>query len=213
MRKVAYVVLIMILTVASTTLINPTDSLATQSEVNLEKGGMEGTSAKGESDVTNVAEQLDDLLADVEQSITTLSDKTKTLEASVNSEYTQYLQEQREKEEKEKQRKQATLPSRGGGEVGTELYVSATAYTAYCSGCSGTTTSGINLRSNPNAKVIAVDPSVIPLGSKVWVEGYGYAIAADTGGAIKGNKIDVFIPTKSAAYQWGRKTVRIKILE
>ena len=40
-------------------------------------------------------------------------------------------------------------------------------------------------------KVIAVDPSVIPLGTKVWVEGYGYAVAGDTGGAIKGNKIDV----------------------
>ena len=47
---------------------------------------------------------------------------------------------------------------------------------------------GINLRANPNLKVIAVDPSVIPLGSKVWVEGYGYAVAGDTGGAIKGNE-------------------------
>ena len=57
------------------------------------------------------------------------------------------------------------------------------------------TATGINLRSNPNLKVIAVDPSVIPLGSKVWVEGYGYAVAGDTGGAIKGNKIDLFMPT------------------
>ena len=45
-------------------------------------------------------------------------------------------------------------------------------------------------------KLIAVDPSVIPLGSKVWVEGYGVAIAGDTGGAIKGNKIDVLMPIK-----------------
>ena len=42
-------------------------------------------------------------------------------------------------------------------------------------------------------KLIAVDPSVIPLGSRVWVEGYGEAIAADTGGAIKGHKIDVLM--------------------
>ena len=80
-----------------------------------------------------------------------------------------------------------------GNESGREIFVTATAYTASCSGCSGTTATGINLHANPNAKVIAVDPNVIPLGSKVFVEGYGYAIAADTGGAIKGNKIDVFI--------------------
>jgi N-acetylmuramoyl-L-alanine amidase len=93
-----------------------------------------------------------------------------------------------------------------------EMTVSATAYTAYCTGCSGITRTGIDLRSNPNQKVIAVDPNVIPLGSKVWVEGYGEAIAGDTGGAIKGNKIDVFIPSKDAALNWGRKNVTIKIL-
>lgn len=96
---------------------------------------------------------------------------------------------------------------------GKEMTVSATAYTAFCTGCSGITATGIDLRSNPNQKVIAVDPTVIPLGSKVWVEGYGVAIAGDTGGAIKGNKIDVFIPSRDAALQWGRKNVTIKILE
>lgn len=95
---------------------------------------------------------------------------------------------------------------------GQELMVTATAYTAYCEGCSGTTAIGIDLRSNPNQKVIAVDPNIIPLGSKVWVEGYGEAIAGDTGGAIKGNKIDVFIPTRNEALQWGRKQVKLKIL-
>ncbi len=90
--------------------------------------------------------------------------------------------------------------------------VSTTAYTAYCRGCSGITKTGINLRKNPNLKVIAVDPSVIKLGTKVYVEGYGYAIAGDTGSAIKGNKIDVFMPNHSSALKWGRKTVKIKIL-
>lgn len=96
---------------------------------------------------------------------------------------------------------------------GKELQVTATAYTAYCAGCSGTTATGIDLRANPNQKVIAVDPSVIPLGSKVWVEGYGEAIAGDTGGAIKGNKIDIFVPTKDEAINWGVKTVTVKVLE
>ncbi|KXH86837.1 G5 and 3D domain-containing protein [Sporosarcina sp. HYO08] len=96
---------------------------------------------------------------------------------------------------------------------GKEFYVTATAYTAYCNGCSGKTATGINLRANPNAKVIAVDPKVIPLGSKVWVEGYGYAIAGDTGGAIKGMKIDLHVPTKSTAYNFGRRQVKIKVID
>jgi uncharacterized protein YabE (DUF348 family) len=103
--------------------------------------------------------------------------------------------------------------SRGSGKVAKEFTVSSTAFTPYCNGCSGITSTGINLKANPNAKVIAVDPSVIPLGTKVYVEGYGYAIAGDTGSAIKGNKIDVFFATKAEAYRWGRKTVKIKILE
>lgn len=99
------------------------------------------------------------------------------------------------------------------GPVKKEFYVKATAYTAYCNGCSGKTATGVNLRTNPDAKVIAVDPDVIPLGTKVWVEGYGHAIAADTGSAIKGNKIDLFIPDEKTVDSYGNKTVLIKILE
>ena len=98
-------------------------------------------------------------------------------------------------------------------EGGKEFYVSATAYTADCNGCTGVTATGINLKSNPDLKVIAVDPSVIPLGSKVWVEGYGYAVAGDTGGAIKGEKIDLHFPTKSAAYKFGNRQVKIKVIK
>ncbi|MBX0314533.1 3D domain-containing protein [Planococcus glaciei] len=108
----------------------------------------------------------------------------------------------------------AKTPSRStSGSVVKEFIVSASAYTASCKGCSGITRTGINLKKNPGLKVIAVDPRVIKLGTKVHVEGYGYAVAGDTGGAIKGNKIDVFIPTKSAALKWGRKNVKIKILK
>ncbi|WHY86294.1 LysM peptidoglycan-binding domain-containing protein [Neobacillus novalis] len=93
-----------------------------------------------------------------------------------------------------------------------EMTVTATAYTASCEGCSGTTATGIDLNVNPNAKVIAVDPSVIPLGSKVYVEGYGEAIAGDTGGAIKGNRIDIFIPSEHDAINFGVKQVKVTIL-
>jgi N-acetylmuramoyl-L-alanine amidase len=98
-------------------------------------------------------------------------------------------------------------------ESSKELTVTATAYTANCEGCSGTTKMGIDLHANPDKKVIAVDPDVIPLGSTVEVEGYGTAIAADTGGAIKGNKIDVFIPSESDALKWGKQQVEVKIIE
>ena len=103
------------------------------------------------------------------------------------------------------------MPSRGDV-AGKELVVTATAYTPYCTGCSGITATGINVRQNPNMKLIAVDPNVIPLGTKVYVDGYGYAIAGDTGGAIKGNKIDLLMPTKQDAYRWGVKTVKIRIV-
>ncbi|MES1052920.1 SH3 domain-containing protein [Bacillus thuringiensis] len=99
-----------------------------------------------------------------------------------------------------------------------ELRVVATAYTAdplengYKAGDQVKSALGHNLTANPNMKLIAVDPSVIPLGSKVWVEGYGVAIAGDTGGAIKGNKIDVLMPDKGTSSSWGRKTVTVKVL-
>jgi len=92
-----------------------------------------------------------------------------------------------------------------------EFIVEATAYTPLESS-SGMTAAGYNIRKNPNMKLIAVDPKVIPLGTKVWVEGYGEAIAGDTGGAIKGRKIDVLFPTVKQALQWGRKNVKVRIL-
>ena len=94
-----------------------------------------------------------------------------------------------------------------------ELTVTATAYTADCKGCSGITATGLNLKKNPNAKVLSVDPKVIPLGTKVYVEGYGYAVAADKGSAVKGNKIDVFFSSKKQALQWCVKKVKIKIVK
>ncbi|MBP1970343.1 uncharacterized protein YabE (DUF348 family)/3D (Asp-Asp-Asp) domain-containing protein [Virgibacillus natechei] len=97
-----------------------------------------------------------------------------------------------------------------GGETYT---MSASAYTVNCSGCSGSgyTATGINLNENP--KVIAVDPNVIPLGTKVWVEGYGEAIAGDTGGSINGNKIDLHFQSRQDALAFGRQTVELRIID
>ncbi len=76
--------------------------------------------------------------------------------------------------------------------------------TAYCLG--GTTATGMPV----GRGIIAVDPGVIPLGSRVYVSGYGDAIAADTGGAIGGNRIDVWLPC-GEAYAWGVRTVTVTV--
>ncbi|SFF02418.1 peptidoglycan-binding protein [Alteribacillus iranensis] len=95
---------------------------------------------------------------------------------------------------------------------GRTLQVNATAYTADCTGCSGITATGVDLNANRNAKVIAVDPDVIPLGSKVRVEGHGVYTAADTGGAINGNRIDIHMPNKGQALEFGRRNLEVTIL-
>ncbi|MGB7459678.1 MAG: 3D domain-containing protein, partial [Carnobacterium jeotgali] len=90
------------------------------------------------------------------------------------------------------------------------IVVSATGYSTKQANLSTHTATGINLESNP--MVIAVDPRVIPLGSIVEIPGYGTFIAGDTGGAIKGNKIDIHFSTVQQANNFGRKTITINIL-
>lgn len=107
-------------------------------------------------------------------------------------------------------------PSRGTSSAvtGKTITMHATAYNWNCATCDGRglTATGYNVKANPDG-VIAVDPSVIPLGTKVYVEGYGYAVARDTGGAIKGNRIDVHMRSVSAARQFGSRTVKVTIIE
>ncbi len=87
-------------------------------------------------------------------------------------------------------------------QTGKTLTVVATAYTLR-----GTTATGIPT----GYGVVAVDPTVIPLGTRMTIPGYGEAVAADTGGAIKGLRIDVWVPTAAEAAQWQWKTVTITL--
>ncbi len=91
----------------------------------------------------------------------------------------------------------ATLPSRGYFSGRRMLTMIPTTYDPYhCGGDGrGLTATGLKARYG----VVAVDPRFIPLGTKLYVEGYGYAIAADTGGAIKGNRIDLCVDSKHQA--------------
>lgn len=65
----------------------------------------------------------------------------------------------------------------------------------------------------PSEGIVAVDPRVIPLGTKLYVENYGYAVAADTGSDIIGNRIDVFFNSHNQAINWGKRTIKVQILE
>lgn len=71
----------------------------------------------------------------------------------------------------------------------------------------GRTALGISVRRG----VVAVDPTLIPLGTRLHVPGYGKSIAADVGTAIKGRIIDLWMPTNAAARKWGRRTVTITV--
>ncbi len=81
----------------------------------------------------------------------------------------------------------------------------ATAYTAACAGCSGITAIG-----RPAGHgIVAVDPSVIPLGTRLFIPGYGYALAGDTGGAIRGYRIDLGFDSERDAMLFGRRQITV----
>ncbi len=85
------------------------------------------------------------------------------------------------------------------------LNMVATAYTRWCSGCSGITASG-----RPAGHgIVAVDPRVIPLGTRLYIPGYGFAVAGDTGGAIKGDRIDLGFNSYRDAVIFGRREVTV----
>ena len=100
--------------------------------------------------------------------------------------------------------------NRGGESINYKEKLNCVA-TAY-SGDRTTATGRSPVRNPGGMSTIAVDPSFIPLGSKVYVEGYGYAIAADTGGAIKGNIIDLFLNSSSECWSWGRRPVTVLVV-
>ena len=89
------------------------------------------------------------------------------------------------------------------------LSMVATAYTADCYGCSGWTKSG----RHAGHGIVAVDPSVIPLGSHLYIPGYGKAIAGDTGGAIQGHRVDLGFNDNAAALQFGRRNIVVYVVK
>lgn len=129
-------------------------------------------------------------------------------------------EEQRQRAEAKRQSERQKQISRSNNANLTQLTMLATHYTSGCEGCSGITATGIDVTRTIYAnglRVIAVDPRVIPLGSIVRVEyadGTTFkAIAGDTGGLIKGRRIDVLVTSENEAYRLGKHTVTVTILK
>ena len=133
---------------------------------------------------------------EVEKSEATTSASNETAQATQATETTQAAQ---------------TTQAASSSQNGDYLTVEATAYSYNEAGLSSYTADGTNLVNEPN--VIAVDPSVIPLGSYVEIPGYGIFRAADTGGAIYGNRIDVHLVNLNDVYNFGRRTITIRVLQ
>ena len=133
---------------------------------------------------------------EVEKSEATTSASNETAQATQATETTQAAQ---------------TTQAASSSQNGYYLTVEATAYSYNEAGLSSYTADGTNLVNEPN--VIAVDPSVIPLGSYVEIPGYGIFRAADTGGAIYGNRIDVHLVNLNDVYNFGRRTITIRVLQ
>ncbi len=117
----------------------------------------------------------------------------------------------------EKGTKDIIVTSRGNTSYRKAFTVTATAYTDNHQSQGkwvGKTASGMT----PQVGVIAVDPKVIPLGTKLYIQGlngskdYGFAIAGDKGSAIKGNRVDLFFDTETEVYNFGRRKVKVYIL-
>jgi 3D (Asp-Asp-Asp) domain-containing protein len=100
--------------------------------------------------------------------------------------------------------------SRGGQVIQftREITVVATAYWPNPAWSNGYTATGMRAQYG----VVAVDPQVIPLGTHLYIPGYGFAVAADTGGAIVGDRIDLCFNSESAALNWGRQTVQVFVV-
>lgn len=168
---------------------------------------------------SNTISELQESISTLTYLIPTLNSST-VIEAANNSISQGNLKVEKINAE-EKAKAEAAIPSRGesmtvtftpgassGSTALSTLTMQSTAYTG------GTlTATGTKPVYNPGGiSTIAVDPSVIPLGSKVYVSGYGIAIAADTGGVINGNIIDLYFNSEADCIAWGRRNVTVEIL-
>lgn len=175
---------------------------------------------------TTIEETKEEVIKTEVEEVVKVEEKIEEVKQVETSEITQKVVEQVENTKPKTVRYRDLAENNPPTEYKSVVEASATAY-CLCKKCCGKspdhpyygyTHSGIKIEQGTGIKVIAVDPKVIPLKSKVYVEGlngawdYGHAIAADTGSAIKELKIDLYMDTHEEALQWGRRKVKVYVL-
>ena len=186
--------------------------------------GYQSNLASQERQVNDQKAVLDSQMSDLKKKIADGQSEMKQLadreqQAKAMEEAQRKAAEEEAQKQKQQQVQQTSTKTVDNSEAATSadnvsgsktLTMSATAYSTEANGMGTYSATGINLKQHPSC--VAVDPSVIPLGSIIWVSGYGVSVAGDTGTAIKGNVIDLHFATVAQSMAWGRRTVTVKIL-
>lgn len=186
--------------------------------------GYQSNLASQERQVNDQKAVLDSQMSDLKKKIADGQSEMKQLadreqQAKAMEEAQKKAAEEESQKQKQQQVQQTSTKTVDNSEAATSadnvsgsktLTMSATAYSTEANGMGTYSATGINLKQHPSC--VAVDPSVIPLGSIIWVSGYGVSVAGDTGTAIKGNVIDLHFSTVAQSMAWGRRTVTVKIL-
>lgn len=155
--------------------------------------------------------QLENTVKDLERQTNELINKTNELESKLTDQLQQQeqMKEQYEQQLRDKDKQIEALKAM------KVISLRASAYTANCAGCSGFTALGYDIRKS-TPKIIAVDPRIIKLGSKVEVfvngESWGVYTAGDTGGAIKGYKCDILMSNHQDAMDFGIRNIKVRVL-
>lgn len=164
------------------------------------------SSSSSISALQNAVTTLKDLIPQL--STNNVINKANSYVSKGNSLIDQKKKDEDKKKEENNSNSNSNNNSSNSGPYLKTLTVEATAYSGHTITAMGTKP----VRDPNGISTIAVDPNVIPLGSKVFIPGYGYAIAADTGGVILGNKIDLFMNSKEECIAFGRQTVTVHII-
>lgn len=186
--------------------------------------GYQSNLASQERQVNDQKAVLDSQMSDLKKKIADGQSEMKQLadreqQAKAMEEAQKKAMEEEAQKQKQQQVQQTSTKTVDNSEAATSadnvsgsktLTMSATAYSTEANGMGTYSATGINLKQHPSC--VAVDPSVIPLGSIIWVSGYGVSVAGDTGTAIKGNVIDLHFSTVAQSMAWGRRAVTVKIL-
>ncbi|WP_458458693.1 3D domain-containing protein [Pseudobutyrivibrio sp.] len=170
------------------------------------------------SETLSSKKSLESKNASYKTKVAKLEGKVDSLEVKLDIKKKKEIAKKKE-EESQKQSSAIAKSDTSSSSSGKAIEVTATAYTADCNGCSGITKTGFNVRNTTKYQgnyVIATDPRVIPLFSRVKLETNNrtyIATAIDTGGAIKNNRIDLLVGSHGEAVSFGRQRATVTILK